>query len=100
LDKTELRRAPTEVKMPARREREPMAEYRIDDLARAAGITARRVRAHQERGLLPPPEKRGRDGYYNDSHLVGLKLIDSLLSRGFTTAHAETADRSQSSAPA
>jgi DNA-binding transcriptional MerR regulator len=86
--------------MPAPREREPMAEYRIDDLARAAGTTARRVRANQERGLLPPPEKRGRVGYYNDSQLVRLKLIDSLLSRGFTSAHAETADRSQSSAPA
>lgn len=64
-----------------------MAEYRIDDLARAAGTTARNVRAYQERGLLPPPEKRGRVGYYNDSHLVRLRLIDSLLSRGFTTAH-------------
>jgi DNA-binding transcriptional MerR regulator len=66
-----------------------MAEYRIDDLARAAGTTARNVRAYQERGLLPPPEKRGRVGYYNDSHLVRLKLIDSLLSRGFTTAHIQ-----------
>jgi DNA-binding transcriptional MerR regulator len=47
-----------------------MAEYRIDDLARAAGTTARRVRAYHERGLLPPPEKRGRVGYYNDSHRV------------------------------
>ncbi len=64
-----------------------MAEYRIDDLARAAGTTSRNVRAYQERGLLPPPEKRGRVGYYNDSHLVRLKLIDSLLSRGFTSAH-------------
>jgi DNA-binding transcriptional MerR regulator len=66
-----------------------MAEYRIDDLARAAGTTARNVQAYQERGLLPPPEKRGRVGYYNDSHLVRLRLIDSLLSRGFTTAHIQ-----------
>jgi DNA-binding transcriptional MerR regulator len=66
-----------------------MTEYRIDDLARAAGTTARNVRAYQERGLLPPPEKRGRVGYYNDSHLVRLELIDSLLSRGFTTAHIQ-----------
>src|SRR6185312_10061103 len=66
-----------------------MAEYRIDDLARAAGTTTRNVRAYQERGLLPPPEKRGRVGYYNDNHLVRLQLIDSLLSRGFTTAHIQ-----------
>ena len=30
-----------------------MAEYRIDDLARAAGTTVRNVRAYQDRGLLP-----------------------------------------------
>lgn len=64
-----------------------MAEYRIDDLARAAGTTTRNVRAYQERGLLAPPVKRGRVGYYDDSHLVRLRLIDSLLQRGFTTAH-------------
>jgi DNA-binding transcriptional MerR regulator len=64
-----------------------MVEYRIDDLARAAGTTTRNVRAYQERGLLPPPVKRGRVGYYDNSHLVRLRLIDSLLQRGFTTAH-------------
>jgi DNA-binding transcriptional MerR regulator len=68
-------------------EQAAMAEYRIDDLARAAGTTSRNVRAYQERGLLPPPAKRGRVGIYNDSHLVRLRLIDSLLQRGFTTAH-------------
>ena len=38
--------------MPPPRERQPMAEYRIDDLARGAGTTARNVRACQQRGLL------------------------------------------------
>ncbi|MGC0364426.1 DNA-binding transcriptional MerR regulator [Rhodococcus sp. 27YEA15] len=64
-----------------------MPEYRIDDLARVAGTTSRNVRAYQERGLLPPPEKRGRVGIYTDAHLARLKLVDSLLQRGFTTAH-------------
>lgn len=64
------------------------ARYRIDDLARAAGTTARNVRAYQERGLLPPPTARaGRAGIYDDSHLARLRLIDALLQRGFTTAH-------------
>ena len=66
-----------------------MTEYRIDDLARAAGTTSRNVRAYQERGLLPPPEKRGRVGIYGDAHLERLKLIDTLLQRGFTTAHID-----------
>lgn len=36
-----------------------MTEYRIDELAHAAGTTSRNVRAYRERGLLPPPRKRG-----------------------------------------
>lgn len=65
-----------------------MSEYRIDDLARAAGTTTRNVRSYQERGLLPVPTTRsGRALIYDDSHLERLKLIDTLLQRGFTTAH-------------
>ncbi|WP_280267153.1 MerR family transcriptional regulator [Nocardia wallacei] len=65
-----------------------MTEYRIDDLARAAGTTSRNVRAYQERGLLPPPVRRiGRALIYDDSHLERLQIIDALLQRGFTTAH-------------
>lgn len=65
-----------------------MAEYRIDDLARAAGTTTRNVRAYQERGLLTAPTRRvGRALIYDDSHLARLKIIDALLQRGFTTAH-------------
>ncbi|GAA5072859.1 MerR family transcriptional regulator [Nocardia iowensis] len=63
-------------------------EYRIDDLARAAGTTTRNVRAYQERGLLPPPiGKDGRASIYDNSHLERLRLIDALLQRGFTTSH-------------
>ncbi|MFF2556843.1 MerR family transcriptional regulator [Nocardia sp. NPDC058058] len=65
-----------------------MADYRIDDLARAAGTTSRNVRAYQERGLLTTPTRRaGRALIYDDSHLARLKIIDALLQRGFTTAH-------------
>lgn len=62
-------------------------EYRIDDLAHAAGTTTRNVRAYRERGLLPAPEKRGRVGIYDERHLARLRLIDILLQRGFTTSH-------------
>lgn len=64
-----------------------MAEYRIDDLARAAGMTTRNVRAYQDRGLLPPPRRSGRVGLYDDAHLARLRLIGSMLGRGYTTAH-------------
>src|SRR3954447_10118770 len=58
----------------------------IDELARRAGTTTRNVRAYQERGLLPPPEKQGRVGVYDDGHLARLLLIASLLDRGFSLA--------------
>ena len=62
-------------------------EYRIDDLARAAGMTTRNVRAYQNRGLLPPPRRAGRVAIYDDTHLARLKLIGSMLGRGYGTAH-------------
>jgi DNA-binding transcriptional MerR regulator len=64
-----------------------MAEYRIDDLARAAGTTVRNVRVYQDRGLLPPPRREGRTGVYGEPHLARLRLIASLLDKGYTFAH-------------
>ena len=64
-----------------------MAEYRIDDLARLAGMTTRNVRAYQDRGLLPPPRRAGRVALYDDAHLARLELIGSMLERGYATAH-------------
>jgi DNA-binding transcriptional MerR regulator len=59
-------------------------EFTIDELAREADSTVRNVRAYQDRGLLPPPEKRGRTGIYTDVHLARLKIIGAMLERGFT----------------
>ena len=64
-----------------------MAEYRIDDLARAAGTTVRNVRVYQDRGLLPPPRREGRTGVYGEPHLARLRLIGQLLEKGYTFAH-------------
>lgn len=60
------------------------AEYSIDELAREGETTVRNVRAYQDRGILPPPERRGRKGIYTDVHLRLLKLIGQLLDRGYT----------------
>jgi len=62
-------------------------EFTIDELARSAGTTVRNVRAYQERGLLPAPEKRGRVGIYGEVHLNRLKLIGPLLERGYSLAN-------------
>jgi DNA-binding transcriptional MerR regulator len=60
--------------------------YRIDDLARRAGVTSRTIRAYQARGLLPPPELQGRTGFYSEEHLHRLRMIDDLQARGFSLA--------------
>ncbi len=62
-------------------------EYTVDELAREAGSTVRNLRAYQDRGLLPPPERRGRAGVYFASHLRRLRLINRLLERGYNIAN-------------
>jgi DNA-binding transcriptional MerR regulator len=56
----------------------------IDELAQTTGMTARNIRAHQSRGLLPPPEVRGRTGYYGPDHVVRIELIKELQEEGFS----------------
>ena len=58
-------------------------EYTIDHLAHASGVTVRNIRAHQSRGLLPPPDVRGRTGFYTDEHLHRLRLIADMQGDGF-----------------
>ena len=62
-------------------------EYRIDDLARLAGTTTRNIRVYRDRGLLPAPLRVGRIALFNDTHLTRLRLITSMLDRGYTLAH-------------
>ena len=64
-------------------------EYRIEDLARLASTTTRNIRVYRDRGLLPPPLRVGRIAVYNDTHLTRLRLITSMLDRGYTIAHVK-----------
>ena len=59
------------------------ASMTIDELARRTGMTVRNIRAHQSRGIVPPPEVRGRTGYYGDEHLSRIELIKELQADGF-----------------
>ncbi|MDH6451357.1 MULTISPECIES: MerR family transcriptional regulator [unclassified Streptomyces] len=60
--------------------------YRIEDLAHLSGATVRTIRAYQDRGLLPRPERRGRANIYTDTHLARLRQIADLLERGYGLA--------------
>ena len=58
----------------------------IDELARHTGMTVRNIRAHQSRGLLPPPAIEGRTGYYGPEHVARLELIAEMQADGFNLA--------------
>ncbi|MFJ1972726.1 MerR family transcriptional regulator [Streptomyces sp. NPDC087903] len=64
----------------------PAPSYRIEDLANLSGATVRTIRAYQDRGLLPRPERHGRANVYSDAHLARLRRIAGLLDRGYTLA--------------
>ena len=68
-------------------------EYRMEELARLAGITVRTLRFYRERKLIPPPRREGRIAWYDDHHLARLRTISALLERGHTlTGIAELAE--------
>jgi DNA-binding transcriptional MerR regulator len=58
----------------------------IEELASQAGTATTTVRMYQSKGLLPPPERRGRVGYYGQGHLARLRLIAQLQEQGFSLA--------------
>ncbi|WP_280233687.1 MerR family transcriptional regulator [Nocardia cyriacigeorgica] len=57
-------------------------EYTIDELAREAGTTVRSLRVYHDRGVLPPPQVKGRTGFYGPEHLNRVRTISRLLDRG------------------
>ncbi|MGW6915249.1 MerR family transcriptional regulator [Kitasatospora sp. NPDC054939] len=59
-------------------------EYRVEELAEAAGITTRTLRFYRERKLLQPPRREGRIAWYGEAHLARLRMIAELLERGHT----------------
>jgi len=56
----------------------------IDQLAQRTGMTVRNIRAHQSRGLLDPPDVRGRTGFYGRAHVERLELIRRLQADGYS----------------
>jgi DNA-binding transcriptional MerR regulator len=76
----------SEVTEPSRAETDRtggVADLTIDELAQRTGMTVRNIRAHQSRGLLPPPEVRGRTGFYGPDHVARIDLIQDLQADGF-----------------
>lgn len=73
----------------------------IGELARRTGMTVRNIRAHQTRGILPPPEVHGRTGYYGEEHVARIALTREMQADGLNLEAIrrlmETADAGGSS---
>lgn len=61
-------------------------EYRVEQLAAAAGVGVDTIRFYQNRGLLPPPRRHKRTALYSEAHLSTLKRIRGYQSQGLTLA--------------
>lgn len=59
-------------------------EYRIEQLARTAGVAVDTIRFYQGKGLLDAPRREGRVTWYGDAHVERLKRIKKLQQQGFT----------------
>ena len=61
----------------------------LDELTSRVGMSVRNVRFYTTKGLVPPPIRRGRSGYYTTDHVVRLELVQELQSHGFTLSAIE-----------
>jgi len=59
-------------------------EYRIEQLARAAGVAVDTIRFYQGKGLLDAPRREGRVTFYGEGHVERLRRIRELQQQGFT----------------
>ena len=60
--------------------------YRVAELAEAAGVGVDTVRFYQSRGLIAAPRREGRFAIYSETHLDRIRRIRSLLDQGFSLA--------------
>jgi DNA-binding transcriptional MerR regulator len=61
----------------------------LDELTRRVGMSVRNVRFYTTKGLVPPPVRRGRSGYYSTDHVSRLELVRELQAHGFTLSAIE-----------
>ena len=61
----------------------------LDELTVRVGMSVRNVRFYTSKGLVPPPLRRGRSGYYTADHVARLQLVQELQGHGFTLSAIE-----------
>ena len=68
---------------------EPPPMLTLDELTRRVGMSVRNIRFYTTKGLVPPPIRRGRSGYYTSDHVARLELVSELQAHGFTLSAIE-----------
>jgi DNA-binding transcriptional MerR regulator len=68
---------------------EPTGLMTLDELTRRVEMSVRNVRFYTSKGLVPPPIRRGRSGYYSTDHVARLELVRELQAHGFTLSAIE-----------
>ena len=61
----------------------------LDELTARVGMSVRNIRFYTTKGLVPPPIRRGRSGYYSADHVARLELVQELQADGFTLSAIE-----------
>ena len=64
----------------------PANSWRVEELAREAGVSVDTIRFYQKRRLLPAPTRTGRIAWYGPEHVERLGRIRDLQARGFSLA--------------
>src|SRR3954467_1139404 len=54
----------------------------LDELTARVGMSVRNIRFYTTKGLVPPPIRRGRSGYYSPDHVARLELVQELQAPG------------------
>ena len=67
----------------------PAETMSVEQLASRVGMTVRTVRFYAGRGLIPPPRREGRNGFYGPDHIARLELVRELQGHGFTLSAIE-----------
>jgi len=68
----------------------PTGLLSVDELAERVGVSVRNIRFYTSRGLVPPPIRQGRSGFYGPDHVARLELVRELQGHGFTLAAIAT----------
>lgn len=61
----------------------------LEQLTGRVQMSVRTVRFYTTRGLVPPPIRRGRSGYYTEDHIARIELVRELSAHGFNLSAIE-----------